>query len=136
MKNALLISILLLGINSLANAGGDDRDQQLPLNSLNTEQINEDETPRFLDDDEVIVQDEATQKAQKEIEELIQTKLASPESDVSNGDDGISNDESNLKTKAQLFVNHYVKSDQGILIMLILFVIGLILMFNFFVREK
>ena len=43
MKNALLISILLLGINSLANAGGDDRDQQLPLNSLNTEQINEDE---------------------------------------------------------------------------------------------
>jgi len=75
MKNALLISILLLGINSLAYAGGDDRDQQLPLNSLNTEQINEDETPRFLDDDEVIVQDEATQKAQEEIEELIQTKL-------------------------------------------------------------
>jgi hypothetical protein len=103
---------------------------------LNTEQINEDETPRFLDEDEVIVQDEATQKAQEEIEELIQTKLASPESDVSNGDDGINNDESNLKTKTQLFVNHYVKSDQGILIMLILFVIGLILMFNFFVREK
>lgn len=136
MKNALLISILLLGIHTLAYAGGDDRDQQLPLNSLNTEQINEDETPRFLDDDEVIVQDEATQKAQEEIEELIQTKLASPESDVSNGDDSINNDESNLKTKAQLFVNHYVKSDQGILIMLILFVIGLILMFNFFVREK
>ena len=136
MKNALLISILLLGIHTLAYAGGDDRDQQLPLNSLNTEQINEDETPRFLDDDEVIVQDEATQKAQKEIEELIQTKLASPESNVSNGDDGISNDESNLKTKVQLFVDHYVKSDQGILIMLILFVIGLILMFNFFIREK
>ena len=131
MKNALLISILLLGINSLANAGGDDRDQQLPLNSLNTEQINEDETPRFLDEDEVIVQDEATQKAQEEIEELIQTKLDSPESDVSNGDDGINNDESNLKTKTQLFVNHYVKSDQGILIMLILFVIGLILMLIF-----
>ena len=136
MKNALLISILLLGIHTLAYAGGDDRDQQLPLNSLNTEQINGDETPRFLDDDEVIVQDEATQKAQEEIEELIQTKLASPESDVSNGADGINNDESNLKTKAQLFVNHYVKSDQGILIMLFLFVIGLILMFNFFVREK
>jgi hypothetical protein len=136
MKNALLISILLLGIHTLAYAGGDDRDQQLPLNSLNTEQINEDETPRFLDEDEVIVQDEATQKAQEEIEELIQTKLASPESDVSNGADGINNDESNLKTKAQLFVNHYVKSDQGILIMLILFVIGLVLMFNFFVREK
>ena len=136
MKNALLISILLLGINSLSHAGGDDRDQQLPLNSLNTEQINEDDTPRFLDDDEVIVQDEATQKAQEEIEELLQTKLASPESDVSNGDDGIYNDESILKTKTQVFVNHYVKSDQGILIMLILFVIGLILMFNFFVREK
>ena len=39
------------------------------------------------------MQDEATQKAQEEVEELIQTKLASPESDVSNGDDGINNDE-------------------------------------------
>ena len=133
-KSIKFIALLFLTLN--VYAGGDDRDQQLPLNSLNTEQINEDETPRFLDEDEVIVQDEATQKAQEEIEELIQTKLASPESDVSNGDGGINNDESNLKTKAQLFVNHYVKSDQGILIMLILFVIGLILMFNFFVREK
>ena len=48
MKNALLISILLLGINSLAYAGGDDRDQQLPLNSLNTEQINDSTKVEYL----------------------------------------------------------------------------------------
>ena len=134
MKNALLISILLLGINSLAYAGGDDRDQQLPLNSLNTEQINEDETPRFLDDDEVIVQDEATQKAQEEIEELIQTKLASPESVILKGDDGISTDESNLKTKIQLSINQHIKSEQTILFLIIILVVGLIIIFSFLVK--
>ena len=38
--------------------------------------------------------------------------------------------------KVQLFIDQYVKSDQGILILLILFVVLLILVFNFFVREK
>jgi len=137
MKKVIIVLFFSLTFASIVHAGSDDRDQQLPLNSLNTEQIIEDdETPRFLQEDDVIIQDEVILKGQKEIEELIQTKLTSQEPVISEIAKGSSSDESNLQTKAQLFVNHYVKSDQGILILLILFVIGLILMFNFFVREK
>ena len=137
MKKVIIVLFFSLTFASIIHAGSDDRDQQLPLNSLNTEQIIEDdETPRFLQEDDVIIQDEVILKGQKEIEELIQTKLTSQEPITSEIAKGSSSDESNLQTKIQLFVNHYVKSDQGILILLILFVIGLILMFNFFVREK
>jgi len=137
MKKVIIVLFFSLTFASIIHAGSDDRDQQLPLNSLNTEQIIEDdETPRFLQEEDVIIQDEVILKGQKEIEELIQTKLTSQEPVISEIAKGSSSDESNLQTKAQLFVNHYVKSDQGILILLILFVIGLILMFNFFVREK
>ena len=137
MKKLLLILIISLGISSALYAGGDDRDQQLPLNSLNTEQIAEDdEAPRFLEGDEEVMPDEATQKGQEEIEELIQSKLTIEEPIKSTLDEADVNDDSNLKTRVQLFTDQYVKSDQGILIMLFLFVVGLVLMFNFFVREK
>ena len=36
MKKLILISLLTLGFIGLSFAGGDDRDQELPLNSLNT----------------------------------------------------------------------------------------------------
>ena len=137
MNNIFLVLFLSFGLLNLSLAGGDDRDQQLPLNSLNTEQeIDEDGTPRFLQEDEEVVQDAETLQGQKEIEELIQTKLANN----STSEDNTSELESNLglfsSEKAQLFIDQYVKSDQGILILLILFVVLLILVFNFFVREK
>ena len=137
MKNIFLVLFLSFGLLNLSLAGGDDRDQQLPLNSLNTEQeIDEDGTPRFLQEDEEVVQDAETLQGQKEIEELIQTKLANN----STSEDNTSELESNLglfsSEKVQLFIDQYVKSDQGILILLILFVVLLILVFNFFVREK
>ena len=137
MKNIFLVLFLFFGLLNLSHAGGDDRDQQLPLNSLNTEQeIDEDATPRFLQEDEEVVQDAETLQGQKEIEELIQTKLANN----STSEDNTSELESNLglfsSEKVQLFIDQYVKSDQGILILLILFVVLLILVFNFFVREK
>ena len=82
MKNIFFILFLSLGLITLSNAGGDDRDQQLPLNSLNTEQeIDEDGVPRFLQEDEEISQDETIQQGQKEIEDLIQTKLVTQEID-------------------------------------------------------
>ena len=137
MNNIFLVLFLSFGLLNLSLAGGDDRDQQLPLNSLNTEQeIDEDAAPRFLQEDEEVVQDAETLQGQKEIEELIQTKLANN----STSEDNSSELDSNLglfsSGKVQLFIDQYVKSDQGILILLILFVVLLILVFNFFVREK
>ena len=137
MKNIFFILFLSLGLITLSNAGGDDRDQQLPLNSLNTEQeIDEDGVPRFLQEDEEISQDETIQQGQKEIEDLIQTKLVTQEIDSSTTDGIDSSDSQASTSKIKIFVDQYIKSDQGILILLFLFVVSLILTFNFFVREK
>ena len=137
MKNIFFILFLSLGLITLSNAGGDDRDQQLPLNSLNTEQeIDEDGVPRFLQEDEEISQNETIQKGQKEIEDLIQTKLVTQEIDSSATDGIDSTDSQASSSKIKIFVDQYIKSDQGILILLFLFVVSLILTFNFFVREK
>ena len=58
MKYKFIALIFTLFVASISYAGGDDRDQQLPLNSLNTEQnIDEDATPRFLQENDEIVQD-------------------------------------------------------------------------------
>ena len=136
MKKALLVLFFTLFLSSISIAGGDDRDQQLPLNSLNTEQnIDEDATPRFLQEDDQVIQNEEIKQGQKEIEELIQTKLVDIESsdtttDLAKSIDSIKNG------KVQAFIDRYIKSDQGILIMLLLFVVSLILIFNFFVRDK
>ena len=137
MRNFLLILFLSLGLLNFSYAGGDDRDQQLPLNSLNSEQeINEEEVPRFLQEDDEVIQDDAVQQGQKEIEELIQTKLINQETPI-NTEELIESDvDSSSNTKVQTLINRYIKSDQGILIMLFLFVVSLILLFNFFVREK
>ena len=137
MKNIFFILFLSLGLITLSNAGGDDRDQQLPLNSLNTEQeIDEDGVPRFLQEDEEISQDQTIQQGQKEIEDLIQTKLVTQEIDSSTTDGIDSTDSQASTSKIKIFVDQYIKSDQGILILLFLFVVSLILTFNFFVREK
>ena len=136
MKKALLVLIFTLFLSSISFAGGDDRDQQLPLNSLNTEQnIDEDATPRFLQEDDEVIQNEEIKQGQKEIEELIQTKLVDIESSDTTTDLPKSID-STKNGKVQAFIDRYIKSDQGILIMLLLFVVSLILIFNFFVRDK
>jgi predicted PurR-regulated permease PerM len=121
---------------SISYAGGDDRDQQLPLNSLNTEQnIDEDAAPRFLQENDEIAQDEEIQQGQKEIEALIQTKLAE-QKNLEPSSDEQTDEVISSNSNAQTFIDRYIKSDQGILIMLFLFVVSLILVFNFFVREK
>ena len=137
MRNFLLFLFLSLGLLNFSHAGGDDRDQQLPLNSLNSEQeINVEGVPRFLQEDDEVIQDDAVQQGQKEIEELIQTKLVNQDTPT-NTEELIESDvDSSSNTKVQTLINRYIKSDQGILIMLFLFVVSLILLFNFFVREK
>jgi len=138
MKKILLILFLSIGFINIVHSGSDDRDQVLPLNSLNEEQTNvEDESPRFLEeDDETIDQNEEIQQGQKEIEALIQTKLIVEKTKAKSIDDIETEAKSESGGKIQLFIDQYIKSDQGILIMLFLFVISLILIFNYFVREK
>lgn len=136
MKYKLLVLIFTLFFSSITYAGGDDRDQQLPLNSLNTEQnIDEDAAPRFLQENDEIAQDEEIQQGQKEIEALIQIKLAE-QKNLEPLSDEQTDEVISSNSNAQTFIDRYIKSDQGILIMLFLFVVSLILVFNFFVREK
>ena len=136
MKYKFLVIILTFCLASISYAGGDDRDQQLPLNSLNTEQnIDEDAAPRFLQENDEIAQDEEIQQGQKEIEALIQTKLAE-QKNLEPSSDEQTDEVISSNSNAQTFIDRYIKSDQGILIMLFLFVVSLILVFNFFVREK
>ena len=136
MKFSLLALIFSLFFVSISHAGSDDRDQELPLNSLNTEQnIDEEGVPRFLQEDEEVIQDEEIEQGQKEIEDLIQAKLVNQETseDFSNE---ISDTESITPGKVQILINRYIKSELGILIMLFLFLVAVVLVFNFFVREK
>jgi len=136
MKYKFLVIIFTLCLDSISYAGGDDRDQQLPLNSLNTEQnIDEDAAPRFLQENDEIAQDEEIQQGQKEIEALIQTKLAE-QKNLEPSSDEQTDEVISSNSNAQTFIDRYIKSDQGILIILFLFVVSLILVFNFFVREK
>ena len=136
MKYKFIALIFTLFVASISYAGGDDRDQQLPLNSLTTEQnIDEDATPRFLQENDEIVQDQEIQQGQKEIEALIQKKLAEQKNSEPSTDEQ-TDEVISSNSNAQTFIERYIKSDQGILIMLFLFVVSLILVFNFFVREK
>ena len=137
MKFSLLALIFSLFFVSISHAGSDDRDQELPLNSLNTEQnIDEDAAPRFLQEDEEVFQDEEIEQGQKEIEELIQTKLVNQEIST-NSSAEIEPDQDLASTgKVQVLINRYIKSELGILIMLFLFLVAVVLVFNFFVREK
>ena len=125
MKKLLLILFLSFFFVSFSYAGGDDRDQVLPLNSLNDDY---DETPKFLQEDnsELVLSDEseASVKAQPKLIKQTISEVSQNTNDIQTI--------SSVKSLA----SKYLKTDQGILIMLILFVVGLILLFNFFVREK
>ena len=125
MKKLLLILFLSFFFVSFSHAGGDDRDQVLPLNSLNDDY---DETPNFLQEDnsELALSDESEASAKPQPKLIKQTI-----SEVSQNTNDIQ-----TISPVKLLASKYLKSDQGILIMLILFVVGLILLFNFFVREK
>ena len=125
MKKILLFLFVSFFFVSFSFAGGDDRDQVLPLNSLNEDY---DETPNFLqeDDSKLVLSDESEAKAQAQ-SKLINQTISEANQDTS---------ETEATSSIKSLTSKYLKSDQGILIMLILFVVGLILLFNFFVREK
>ncbi|MDB9865139.1 hypothetical protein OAC71_00235 [Candidatus Thioglobus sp.] len=124
MKKLLTTLLLSLLFICLAYAGGDDRDQVLPINSLN-EVI--DESPKFLKEDELV-----ETQSDENIEEVIEAEHSKKEPALSIE----TSDESVIMNKTVASIKKYFMSDQGILVLLILFVLGLILLFNFFVREK
>jgi hypothetical protein len=124
MKKILLILFVSFFFVSYSFAGGDDRDQVLPLNSLNEDY---DETPNFLQEDELV---EA--QIDENIEEVIEAEPSKKEPTVRIQDD----DKSEAMNETIASIEKYFRSDQGILVLLILFFVAIILLFNFFVREK
>ncbi len=124
MKKILLILFVSFFFVSYSFAGGDDRDQVLPLNSLNEDY---DETPNFLQEDELV---EA--QIDENIEEVIEAEPSKKEPAVRIQDD----DKSEAMNETIASIEKYFRSDQGILVLLILFFVAIILLFNFFVREK
>ena len=124
MKKILLFLFVSFFFVSFSFAGGDDRDQVLPLNSLNEDY---DETPNFLQEDELV---EA--QIDENIEEVIEVEPSKKEPVLST--QTIDTNETMNKTVAS--IEKYFMSDQGILVLLILFFVAIILLFNFFVREK
>ena len=124
MKKILLFLFVSFFFVSFSFAGGDDRDQALPLNSLNEDY---DETPNFLQEDELV---EA--QIDENIEEVIEAETSKKEPALSTQ----TSDESVTMNKTVASIEKYFMSDQGILVLLILFFVAIILLFNFFVREK
>ncbi|MDB4140095.1 hypothetical protein N9746_06250 [Candidatus Thioglobus sp.] len=124
MKKILLFLFVSFFFVSFSFAGGDDRDQVLPLNSLNEVT---DESPKFLQEDELV---EA--QIDENIEEVIEAKPSKKEPVLST--QTIDTNETMNKTVAS--IKKYFRSDQGILVLLILFFVSIILLFNFFVREN
>jgi len=124
MKKILLFLFVSFFFVSFSFAGGDDRDQVLPLNSLNEDY---DEIPNFLQEDELV---EA--QTDKNIEEVIDAEPSKKEPVLSTQ----TYDTSVTMNKTIVSIEKYFRSDQGILVLLILFFVAIILLFNFFVREK
>lgn len=128
MKKLILISLLTLGFISFSFAGGDDRDQELPLNSLNT----------ALDDDSLLP--ESNQNQNKQASETntadLEQLLKEIEEDLNESTDL----DQKLEDKGyiQIFKENYIDSYSGRFILLGVFVLLLffMLIFNMFFSRK
>ena len=128
MKKLILISLLTLGFISLSFAGGDDRDQDLPLNSLNT----------VVDDASLLP--ESNQNQNKQASE---TNTADLEQLLKEIEKGL-NDSTELDQKLQdkgyieIFKENYIDSYSGRFILLGVFVLLLffMLIFSMFFSRK
>ena len=128
MKKLILISLLILGFMSLSFAGGDDRDQELPLNSLNT----------VVDDDSLLP--ESNQNQNKQASETntadLEQLLKEIEKDLNESTDL----DQKLEDKGyiQIFKENYIDSYSGRFILLGVFVLLLffMLIFNMFFSRK
>ena len=127
MKKLILISLLTFGFISLSFAGGDDRDQELPLNSLNT--LTEEGASLLPESNQ---NKQASETNTADLEQL----LSEIEKDL--------NESTELNQKLQdkgyieIFKENYIDSYSGRFILLGVFVLLLffILIFNMFFSRK
>ncbi len=128
MKKLILISLLTLGFISLSFAGGDDRDQELPLNSLNT----------VLDDDSLLP--ESNQNQNKQASETNTADLEQLLKEIEKDLNESTELDQKLEDKGyiQIFKENYIDSYSGRFILLGVFVLLLffILIFNMFFSRK
>ena len=126
MKKLILISLLTLGFISLSFAGGDDRDQELPLNSLNT----------VVDDASLLPESNQNKQASETNTADLEQLLKEIEKDL--------NDSTELDQKLQdkgyfeIFKENYIDSYSGRFILLGVFVLLLffMLIFSMFFSRK
>ena len=126
MKKILLTLFVSFLFVSFSHAGGDDRDELLPINTLNKEA---DEIPRFLQEDVLEVN--------LPYEDIIQTDVnKSQPVNQKTFENVLDNSETKTVESTKNFISDFFETDRGILLILIFIVAGLILLFNFFFREK
>jgi len=127
MKKLILISLLTLGFINFSFAGGDDRDQELPLNSLN---IVADEDALLLAESNQNIQ--ASETNTSDLEQL----LKEIEKDLNESDelDQKIQDKGYIET----FKENYIDSYSGRFILLGVFVLLLffMLIFSMFFSRK
>ena len=126
MKKLIIISLLTLGFIGLSFAGGDDRDQELPLNSLNT----------VVDDASLLSESDQNKQASEANTADLEQLLKEIELDL--------NESTELGQKLQdkgyieIFKENYIDSYSGRFILLGVFVLILffMLVFNMFFSRK
>ena len=126
MKKLILISLLTLWFIGLSFAGGDDRDQELPLNSLNT----------VVDDASLLSESDQNKQASEANTADLEQLLKEIELDL--------NESTELGQKLQdksyieIFKENYIDSYSGRFILLGVFVLILffMLVFNMFFSRK
>ena len=127
MKKLILISLLTFGFISLSFAGGDDRDQELPLNSLNT--LTEEGASLLPESNQ---NKQASETNTADLEQL----LSEIEKDLNVSTE--LNQKLQDKGYIEIFKENYIDSYSGRFILLGVFVLLLffILIFNMFFSRK
>lgn len=125
MKKLIIISLLTLGFIGLSFAGGDDRDQELPLNSLNT----------VVDDTSLLSESDQNKQASDANTADLEQLLKEIEKDLN---DSTELDQEQDKGYIKIFKENYIDSYSGRFILLGVFVLILffMLVFNMFFSRK
>ena len=128
MKKLILISLLTLGFISLPFAGGDDRDQELPLNSLNT----------VLEDDSLLP--ESNQNQNKQASETNTADLEQLLKEIEKDLNESTELDQKLEDKSyiEIFKENYIDSYSGrfILLGVIVLLLFFMLIFSMFFSRK